>query len=60
MNITFNTYPTTTMPSVCTGPFTVSFSARPIACCAEYELSLCAYDSNSYSHFSVANEDKLY
>jgi len=60
MNITFNTYPTTTMPSVCAGPFTVSFSARPIACCAEYELSLCAYDSNSYSHYSVQDEDRLY
>ncbi len=60
MNITFNTYPTTTMPSICAGPFTVSFSARPIACCAEYELSLCAYDSNSYSHYSVQDEDRLY
>lgn len=60
MNITFNTYPTTTMPSICAGPFTVSFSARSIACGAEYELSLCAYGSKSYSHFSVANEDKLY
>lgn len=61
MNINFNTpYQSSVMPSICAGPFTVSFSARSVECNSEYELLLCAQNSNSYSHFSVANEDRLY
>ena len=61
MNISFNpSYPTSTYPSICAGPFTVSFSAGSISCSAEYEILLCAYDSNSYSHFSVETMDKIY
>lgn len=54
MNINFiYDYDYAIWPSITAGPFTVTFSADNNACGQQYELILCAYCSNSYSHFSV-------
>lgn len=61
MNISFNyDYDYVAWPSLTTGPFTLTFTSSSNACSAEYEIALCSYCSNSYSHFSVANQPNLH
>lgn len=50
----------TIMPSVTSGPYTVNLTVGDELCNNEYELILCSYGSNSYSHYSVIDQDNLY
>jgi len=62
MNISFNyDYKHVIWPSLTAGPFTVMFTTTSTdACLEKYEVLLCSYCSNSYSHFKVADEDNLH